>query len=432
MNIEGIAKADIGSGKRDACSTVLLVEDDKPLRTSLAQTFELAELNVIEAGTVIEAEDHISPGFKGIVVSDIRLPGKNGFDLLTQARKVDPDLPVILLTGAGDIPMAVRAMNEGASEFLEKPCHPDELVNKVRQWLKSRALVIENRALQRRLEQSDLASRMFPGVSTVIREFRARLREYAELPAHLHLHGPEGVGKTAACQAIHALSNTYGDQVFLNATEVDSGIVEDASAKAKGGTLVFEHIDQADPARQELIRRFVERSDDVRTVSTSRTTLEELARNGDFSPKLYFALNVLVLGVPDLTERLEDLPDLFAAEVMSFAKQINRTPPALGANDRAAICASKWQGNLPQLRATAQRFALGLDPGWQNGDSINAKPGLAEQLSAFERIVIVEALQANQGKTDQAALHLSIPVQTLYDKLKRHGLKASAFRRKQG
>lgn len=431
MNAHKAATPETKSGRRNSCLTVLLVEDDKPLRKSLAQSFELAELDVIEAGTVIEAEDHISPSFKGVVVSDIRLPGKDGFDLLLHARKTDPDLPVILLTGAGDIPMAVRAMNEGASEFLEKPCHPDELVTRVRRWLKSRALIMENRALQRRLEQSDVASRLFPGVCAAVKAFRTRLREYAEMPAHLHLFGSEGVGKTAACQAVHALSNTYGEQIFLTAAEISDETLADAAMKAKGGTLVFEHIDQADAARQELIRRFVEKTGEVRTVSTSRKALDELAKDGGFSPKLYFALNVLVLGVPDLSARQEDLPDLFATEVMLFADQINRTPPALSANDRAAICASKWPGNLPQLRAVAQRFALGLDPGWREGESANAKPGLAEQMSAFERIVIVEALQTSQGKTERAAQQLSIPVQTLYDKLKKHGLKASEFRRKQ-
>ena len=149
--------------KGRVANTVLLVEDDKSLRRSIAQVFELEELDVMEAGTVIEAEDHISTSFDGVVLSDIRLPGKDGFDLLAHARKTDADLPVILLTGAGDIPMAVRAMSQGASEFLEKPCHPDELVKKIRHWLKARSLVLENRRLERLLLERDEARRLFPG-----------------------------------------------------------------------------------------------------------------------------------------------------------------------------------------------------------------------------------------------------------------------------
>ena len=126
---------------------VLLVDDDADVRAALGQSLELADFQVTACRAFIEATDHLSPGFPGVVVTDVRMPGKDGFDLLARSRKIDPDLPVIVLTGEGDIPMAVRAMNEGAYDFLEKPCPPQRLIEAVRRAWEKRALVLENRRL---------------------------------------------------------------------------------------------------------------------------------------------------------------------------------------------------------------------------------------------------------------------------------------------
>ncbi|MGR3635058.1 MAG: response regulator, partial [Shimia sp.] len=106
---------------------VLVVDDDPIVREALAQTLELEEFPVISAGSFVEAKDHITPAFAGVILSDMRMPGRDGFHLLQFTRDTDAELPVILLTGEGDIPMAVRAMTQGAFGFLEKPCAPAEL-----------------------------------------------------------------------------------------------------------------------------------------------------------------------------------------------------------------------------------------------------------------------------------------------------------------
>lgn len=128
--------------------TVLLVDDDMMVREALGQTLELNGLTVIAAGSYVEAKDHLHADFPGVVLSDIRMPGKDGFALLQQAQTVDPELPVILLTGEGDIPTAVRGMTEGAFDFLEKPCDPKTLLSVIGRALQTRMLVLENRALR--------------------------------------------------------------------------------------------------------------------------------------------------------------------------------------------------------------------------------------------------------------------------------------------
>ena len=109
-------------------NAVLLVDDDAAVRAALAQTLDLADLEPITAGSFVAAKDHITRDFPGVVLSDIRMPGRDGFHLLSYAREIDKDLPVVLLTGEGDIPMAVSAMEQGAFDFLEKPCAPQDLV----------------------------------------------------------------------------------------------------------------------------------------------------------------------------------------------------------------------------------------------------------------------------------------------------------------
>ena len=131
--------------------TVLLVDDDRAVRQALGQTLELADLQPILVGSYIEAKDHISDKFQGVIVSDVSMPGKDGFALLDYAQKIDAELPVILLSGQGDIPMAVRSVGKGAFDFLEKPCAPSDLIAVVEKALRSRALVLENRLLRKQL-----------------------------------------------------------------------------------------------------------------------------------------------------------------------------------------------------------------------------------------------------------------------------------------
>lgn len=127
---------------------VIFVDDDRDVREALGQSLDLGGFDVTMCRAVVEAMDHIVCGLDGVVVTDMRMPGQDGFALLTRALKIDPDLPVIVLTGEGDIPMAVRAMNEGAYDFLEKPCPPKRLLEAVERACEKRALVLENRRLR--------------------------------------------------------------------------------------------------------------------------------------------------------------------------------------------------------------------------------------------------------------------------------------------
>ena len=173
---------------------VLVVDDDPPVREALAQTLELEDLDVITAGSFIEAKDHITPQFSGVILSDMRMPGRDGFYLLDYTHKTDPELPVILLTGEGDIPMAVKAMNLGAFGFLEKPCAPADLLAVLARAQKARDTVLENRRLRQQLESGDAAARLLFGHSTQAEELRGRARVAARSGAEVLITGAPGSG----------------------------------------------------------------------------------------------------------------------------------------------------------------------------------------------------------------------------------------------
>ena len=162
---------------------VLVVDDDREVREALAQTLDLHELSAITAGSFIEAKDHISAGFDGVVLSDIRMPGRDGFHLLNYAHEVDPDLPVVLLTGEGDVPMAVTAMSQGAFDFLEKPCPTDQLVATVRKALEIRRLSLQDRRQKASLTKGDAAQRLIFGTSALAERLRNEARQIARAPS---------------------------------------------------------------------------------------------------------------------------------------------------------------------------------------------------------------------------------------------------------
>ncbi len=402
---------------------VLLVEDDRALRYSLAQTLDLAGIQVTEAGTYIEAKDHIADTFDGVVLTDIRMPGKDGFDVLNLVRDRDAELPVIVLTGEGDIPMAVRAINDGAHDFLTKPCPPETLIRVLRKALELRKLTLKARALERQLERGDIAAVNFPGSSEAVMSLRKDLRRTANLPVGVHLFGPEGCGKRIAAHTLHELSDTSRSFIAINASAIGPDVLKQSAKEAAGGTLCLRWLDDANQDQQQSILALVDASVDFRLVTTSNASLQELHKGG-MRADLFYALNVVAISVPPLVDRKEDLLQIFEAFVRQAAQTLNRSMPDLTTNLRTVVASRDWQANLPELRSFAQRVALGIE----DREIQPEKSGLTEQIEAFERSVIAETLARNGGKATAAAAELNLPRKTFYDKLKRHNLKPEDFK----
>ncbi|EWY38024.1 Fis family transcriptional regulator [Skermanella stibiiresistens SB22] len=443
--------------------SVLLVEDDDAVRASSIQTFQLAGIDAKGFGSAEPVRDMLHPDFPAVIVTDVRLPGMNGLALLEHATRADPKLPVVVITGHGDISMAVEAMRIGAYDFIEKPFPTERLVNSVQRALERRALTLEVGTLRRKLSDRDGIETVLLGQSPAIQEVRRVILQVADAAADVLILGETGTGKELVARCLHQFSprrdnnfvalncgampeTMFESEVFGHETGAFTGASRQRVGRlehADGGTLLLDEIESMPLALQvKLLRavqeRMVERLGsnkeipiDVRIVAATKEDLAELSRQQRFRADLYYRLNVISVTLPPLRERREDIPLLFEHFVLQGAARFRREAPVLSSGQRQKLMAYAWPGNVRELRNVADRFVLGvhgspLDLTKAGADA--EPPSFAEQVDAFERATLAEAMSRHQGNIAAVSDSLKLPRKTLYDKLKRLNLAIETFR----
>jgi len=402
---------------------VLLVEDDPPVREALAQTLQLAGWEVTPAGSFVVAKDHIAQSFEGVIVSDIRMPGKDGMDLLTYARKTDPDLPVILLTGEGDVPMAVTALGKGAFDFLEKPCPTDQLVAAVERALQARRVALDDRRLKAEMQSGDAASRLLFGHSALAERLRDQCRQIARVPGTVLIEGAPGSGLSKVAEVLHLLSpHVAGPFVKLGAAGLEGAALRDALRAAEGGSLFLNEITSLPRDSQYGLLDALERGGEHRVLAGTTQDVEAAMTSGQFDPDLYYRLEGLRVRIPALRERPEDIPVLFRHYVAQAAEQSGVDPRPIPPGLLASLMSQDWPGNARALMNTAMRFALGLSP--DEGPEM----GLADKMAQIEASILIDALQRHRGNATETAQALKLPRKTFYDKLAKYGIRAEDYR----
>ena len=403
---------------------VLVVDDDPAIREALGQTLELQGLIPILAGSFLAAKDHLTQDFEGVVISDMRMPGRDGFHLLEHVRRIDPDLPVILLTGEGDIPMAVKAMGKGAYDFLEKPCAPAAILPVVTRALKARALVLENRRLARAVQKGDAAERMLFGNSTLASELRHQVRRIASAQSDALIEGGRGSGTSKVAEVIHLLSaGAVRPFIKQPAGALDVAGLSVALASAAGGTLYLDEISRMAADVQVALMAAIEGGLALRLLAGSTVALEAEVAAGHVMEDLFFHFEVLRVRIPALSERSADIPVLFHHYVAQACEQANLPVPEISQSVIAALMAQDWPGNARALMNAAMRFAIGLSDAVEDQGH-----GLAVQMAQVERQLLIAALQRHGGRAGETAKDLQLPRKTFYDKLARHGLRTDDFR----
>lgn len=430
---------------------ILLVDDEPDMRLSTAQALDLAGFDVEEAPDAQAALDRVSFGFAGILVTDIRMPGMDGLSLMCRIREIDADIPVILVTGHGDIQLAVRAMREGAYDFVEKPFDAGQLAEIAARAMGYRRVVLENRVLRAAAGQADDLETRLVGRSNAMIDLRRRLRTIGPTDADVLIVGETGVGKEVVARALHDLSPRAGrpfiaiDCAALPAALIESELFgHEAGAfpgalrarygkfeHARGGTILLDEIGSMPWDVQGKLLRVVQdrmifplganegRALDVRFMATSRQPLEEEVSAGRFRADLLYRLNVVTLHVPPLTARREDIQLLFIKLVQEAAARHRRPPVAVSPQLLAAISERPWPGNVRELRNAADRHALGiaLQPAEDRGPVAQR---LAQRVAAFERDVIVAALAAHGGRLKPVYESLGLSRKSLYEKMQKH------------
>ena len=436
---------------------VLYVEDDELVRMAGCQTFALADIEVEGLARAEPALARLGAERPVVLVTDVRLPGMDGMSLLKRAQALDPDLPVILVTGHGDVDMAVEAMRLGAYDFIEKPFAPERLVEVVRRAIEKRRLVLENRALKTRLARASGPDGLL-GDSPAMQRVRDLIADLADTDVDILIVGETGTGKERVARALHdagqrrrghfvavncaALpesvfeSEMFGVEpgAFTGATRSRAGKVEHAD----GGTLFLDEIEgMALQLQAKLLRvlqeRVVERLGsnrlipvDCRVIAATKLDLAAEAAAGRFRADLYYRLNVVPIVLPALRERREDIPQLFAAFCLQAAERYRRPQPVLTVEVFDWLMAQAWPGNVRELQHAAERFVLGL---WRPAAGLAGEgSGLTQRVAAFEAALIESALRHSAGDVAAAAEALGVPRKTLYDKIAKFGIQVADFR----
>jgi len=402
---------------------VLLIEDDDALRMSLAQTLSLEGVSVIQANGFDQARRTIRANFAGIVLSDMRMPQKNGFDVLDYVKAVDTELPVVFLTGEADVPMALRAMKEGAYDFLEKPCSTDELLKVLKHALNYRNKVRQTRSLERALNNSDMASVNFPGKSAAVTELRATLRKIAPLRAHVLFYGDAGAGKKLAAYTTHSQSPECNALLSINFSYAPKDVLDDFTVPEGLVDLTLKNLHLARAQQQEQILDMIATHPDLRVFFSSPFPLEELFQQGlhtGFAP-----LQMIPVKVPNFKERKQDLPVLAESLMRQYARSISVDMPEVPTSVYAEIMAKEWAGNLNEMREYVRSIVLGLSIQKPDSETLT----LAQQMEAFEKLILVETLKRNKGKATESAIALGLPRKTFYDHLARFDLRPKDFKR---
>jgi two-component system, NtrC family, C4-dicarboxylate transport response regulator DctD len=435
---------------------VLYIEDDELVRRASVQSLQLAGFDVTGHASVESAARSINADFPGVIVSDIRLPGASGLDLLAQCHERVPEVPVILVTGHGDISMAVQAMRDGAYDFIEKPFASERLIETVRRALERRTLVLENHALRRELAGQNAVAPRIIGRSPVIEQVRRLIANVAPTDASVLINGDTGAGKELIARSLHEMSPRrdkpflavncgalpepmfesemfgYEPGAFTGAAKRRIGKLEHAS----GGTLFLDEIEGMPLGLQVKLLRVLQ--DGVlerlgsnqpiqvncRIVAAAKGDMTEHVAAGTFRRDLLYRLNVVTIALPPLAERREDIVPLFEHFLLDAAVRYQRPAPILTDRQRAGLMQRDWPGNVRELRNAADRLVLGVaeDPMAASVDAVEDSQSLKERVEQFERAVIAQALEQTGGAVAVTADRLQLGKATLYEKIKRYGL----------
>ena len=438
---------------------VLLVEDDPAVRFANAQTLKLAGLRVETCASAEAALEKLHPLFPGVLLVDVRLPGMDGLAVLERAQRMEPALPVIVITGHGDVAMAVQAMRAGAYDFLEKPTPAERLVGAAQGALERRKLTFEMADLRRKLQQKDGIERILIGQSAGMAALRRDILQLAEAGPDVLISGETGAGKELVARCLHEASpardkpfvaincgaipeSMFESELFGHERGAFTGAQMQRIGKieyASGGTLFLDEVESLPIAMQvKLLRvlqfRQVERLGSnkpvpvtLRVVAATKTDLAALSKAQEFRSDLYFRLNVVSLDIPPLRARRDDIPVIFQHHVAQAAERYGRDVPQVGEALMRELMSHDWPGNVRELANVADRFVLGVLPA-RFRETAPQSRGLNELVLEFERGLIVEALRRHVGNVAAAAEALAIPKKTLYDKMKRFELNSEDYR----
>ena len=436
---------------------IAIVDDEKDMRQSISQWLALSGFDTETFASAEDALKGLSAEYPGIVVSDIKMPGMDGMQLLKRLKSVDSTLPVIMITGHGDVPMAVEAMRIGAFDFLEKPFNPDRMTELAKKATQARRLTLDNRALRRELSDGSALMSKLIGSSPAMERLKEDILDLGQADGHVLIEGETGTGKTLVAHALHAVGSRGAKKfVLLSCSAFDEdtlarrlfGPVQDedpipAMEDARGGTLVLEDIEAlSGPMQSRLLTAINEQGSPAETRIVAISNLQELDKTAEsvLRPDLFYRLAALRITVPPLRQRGEDILTLFTRLSDQFADEYGCDAPEVSAQEAAQLLQAPWPGNVRQLINVAERAVLqnrrgtGTIASLLMADSDDSRPAMTTEgkplkdfVDAFERMLIDNTMRRHKGSIVAVMEELCLPRRTLNEKMAKYNLQRSDY-----
>ncbi len=437
---------------------IAIVDDEKDMRQSISQWLALSGYDTESYASAEEALGAVGADYPGIVISDIRMPGMDGIQFLRKLMGQDFALPVIMITGHGDVPMAVEAMRIGAFDFLEKPFNPDRMSELAKKATNARRLTLDNRALRRELSDGSQMMRKLIGNSPAMERLREDVLDLGQADGHVLIDGETGTGKTLIAHALHAVGSRAGKKfVLLSCAAMDEDTLmqrlfgpmqpEDARLpaieEARGGTLVLEDIESlSDAAQSRLLSVISDQGTPPETRIIAICNMQDEGRTCEdaLRANLYYRLAALKITVPPLRQRGEDILTLFTRLSEQYAEEYGCEAPQVSAQEAAQLLQAPWPGNVRQLINLAERAVLQSRRGsgtiasllmsdhddMQPVMTTEGKP-LKEYVEAFERMLIDNTMRRHKGSIAAVMDELCLPRRTLNEKMAKYALQRSDY-----
>lgn len=403
---------------------ILFIDDDLDILTSYQDLLTQEGYRVFCVSDPKEIETLIPPHWQGVVLCDVLLPSVSGLDLLTRFIAQDPDLPVIMITGHGDVPMAVEALQKGAFDFLEKPLSPEKLLRRVESALSRR-----RRQVQHQLWQCRQLHEHIIGSATWTANFRERLQKLADTQLPIFIHGEIGTGRHLSAQYLHKLSSRK-EAPFIHYQYVahSNNDIQNAVNAAQNGTLLVQHIERLPLSEQQYLVQQLQQEDcPFRLIIISDYSLSDLIKNQQILLDLYYYFIHTELSLIPLRERLADFVDLVKYYIQQAEIRLNKKIPLPDKKQLNVLMNHTWSGNIKELIHVIELYSLGLvslsrSAAVTDENPVRERKSLAEELANYEKKVIEEALMTYHGRINDVADFLEIPRKKLYLRMKKYGI----------
>lgn len=407
---------------------ILLIDDDPDVLEAYRDLMSQEGYRVQALADANGVTGLIPVDWPGVVVSDVLLPGDSGLTLLDNLLQYDPSLPVLLITGHGDVPMAVDAVKRGAFDFLEKPVAAEKLLARAEAALQQRRALIERRSWQKQTLGENLL-----GDSQWMRDLRTRLQKLAEVDLPVMFFGEIGTGRRRAADYLHRLGERHQAPLVVQELLPDSELQLDRLLeRVQGGSLVLKNIAHL-PVNTQLALAQLQQSDrrSFRLIAIDEQSPAALAVAQRLVPELYYLLSLTQIEMVPLSQRIIDIPEIFCHYLLAACRRLNRRQPQLSQKFLTSLTRRPWPGNVRELANAAELYAVGLLPAQLpqgSALSLTQAQSLDERIENYERKIIEEALNLHQGRINDVATYLDVPRKKLYLRMKKYQLDKSHYK----